>query len=99
MQRYLYQLDTTLMFGVGAAFDYHTGLVRDAPRWVKRIGMQWLHRLMQDPRRLWRRYLRSNSAFLWHIALQLTGLRDYPPTRLRIESWLPAQPRDIPGRG
>jgi len=99
MQRYLYQLDTTLMFGVGAAFDYHTGLVRDAPRWVKRIGMQWLHRLMQDPRRLWRRYLRSNSAFLWHIALQLTGLREYPPTETTVGSWLPALQRDTSGRG
>jgi N-acetylglucosaminyldiphosphoundecaprenol N-acetyl-beta-D-mannosaminyltransferase len=75
MNRYLHQLDTTLMFGVGAAFDYHTGRIQDAPEWVKRMGMQWLHRLKQDPRRLWKRYARNNLTFLWHIGLQLTGLR------------------------
>lgn len=81
MHRYLPLLDTTLIFGVGAAYDFHTGRILDAPQWVKTIGMQWLHRLMQDPRRLWKRYLRNNPAFLWHIALQLSGLREYPPTR------------------
>ena len=77
MHRYLHLLDTTLMFGVGAAYDFHTGRIQDAPQWIKTIGMQWLHRLMQDPRRLWKRYLRNNPAFLWHIALQLSGLRQY----------------------
>jgi N-acetylglucosaminyldiphosphoundecaprenol N-acetyl-beta-D-mannosaminyltransferase len=75
----LNRLDTTLMFGVGAAFDYHTDRIKDSPRWVKQIGMQWFHRLMQDPRRLWKRYLRCNSTFLWKIALQMAGLRDYSP--------------------
>ena len=81
MHRYLDRLDTTLMFGVGAAYDFHTGRIQDAPQWVKTIGMQWLHRLMQDPRRLWKRYLRNNPAFLWHIALQLSGLRQYTPAQ------------------
>jgi N-acetylglucosaminyldiphosphoundecaprenol N-acetyl-beta-D-mannosaminyltransferase len=87
MHRYLHRLDTTLMFGVGAAYDFHTGRIHDAPQWIKTIGMQWMHRLLQDPRRLWKRYLRNNPAFLWHIALQLSGLRQYPPTRLK---YLPA---------
>jgi N-acetylglucosaminyldiphosphoundecaprenol N-acetyl-beta-D-mannosaminyltransferase len=78
MYRYLPMLETKLMFGVGAAFDFHTGRIRDCADWVKRAGLQWLHRLLQDPQRLWRRYLWSNSAFIWHIALQLTGLRRYP---------------------
>ncbi|MGO4213975.1 WecB/TagA/CpsF family glycosyltransferase [Terriglobus sp. 2YAB30_2] len=64
-------LDATLMFGVGAAFDYHTGRIKDAPEWVKTIGMQWLHRLIQDPRRLMARYLRNNPAFVGKIILQL----------------------------
>jgi N-acetylglucosaminyldiphosphoundecaprenol N-acetyl-beta-D-mannosaminyltransferase len=81
MHRYLHRLDTTLMFGVGAAYDFHTGRIQDAPQWVKTIGMQWLHRLVQDPRRLWKRYLRNNPAFLWHIALQLSGLRQYTPAQ------------------
>lgn len=82
MHRYLHLLDTTLMFGVGAAYDFHTGRIQDAPQWMKTIGMQWLHRLLQDPRRLWKRYFRNNPAFLWHIALQLSGLRHYPATRI-----------------
>ena len=82
MHRYLHLLDTTLMFGVGAAYDFHTDRIQDAPQWIKTIGMQWLHRLLQDPRRLWKRYFRNNPAFLWHIALQLSGLRHYPSTTL-----------------
>jgi N-acetylglucosaminyldiphosphoundecaprenol N-acetyl-beta-D-mannosaminyltransferase len=82
MMRILPLLDSCLMFGVGAAFDFHTGRIKDAPQWVKRAGLQWLHRLIQDPRRLFWRYLRNNTAFLWHISLQLTGLRTYPPTEV-----------------
>lgn len=77
MARYLPMLDTKLMFGVGAAFDYHTGRIRDCAQWIKRAGLQWLHRLIQDPRHLWWRYLRNNPAFLWHVAWQLSGLREY----------------------
>jgi N-acetylglucosaminyldiphosphoundecaprenol N-acetyl-beta-D-mannosaminyltransferase len=79
MRRFLPLLDTTLMFGVGAAYDFHTGRIHDAPQWIKTIGMQWMHRLVQDPRRLWKRYVRNNPPFLMHIALQLTGIRAYPP--------------------
>ena len=82
MMRFLPLLDSTVMFGVGAAFDFHTGRIKDAPQWVKGAGLQWLHRLIQDPRRLFWRYLRNNSSFLWHITLQLTGLREYPQTQV-----------------
>jgi N-acetylglucosaminyldiphosphoundecaprenol N-acetyl-beta-D-mannosaminyltransferase len=88
MHRYLHRLDTTLMFGVGAAFDFHTGRIQDAPRWIKRAGVQWLHRLIQEPHRLWKRYLHNNSTFLWHIALQLSGLREYPPAGLKVDNRL-----------
>jgi len=81
MQRMIPHLDTRLMFGVGAAFDFLTGRIRDCPLWVKQAGLHWLQRLVQDPRRLWRRNL-TNTAFLWHIGLQLTGMRSYP---LRVE--------------
>jgi N-acetylglucosaminyldiphosphoundecaprenol N-acetyl-beta-D-mannosaminyltransferase len=86
MSRYIPLLDVTLMFGVGAAYDFHTGRIHDAPSWIKRIGMQWFHRLLQDPRRLWKRYLRNNPPFLWHIALQLTGLRPYPRTEVKVKA-------------
>jgi len=82
MIRFLPLLESTMMFGVGAAFDFHTGRIKDSPQWVKRAGLQWLHRLIQDPRHLLWRYARNNSAFLWHIALQLTGLREYPPAEV-----------------
>ena len=75
MHRYLPVLDTRLMVGVGAAFDYHTGRIRDSADWVKKAGLQWAHRLIQDPRRLWKRYLRNNPAFLWCIASQLIADR------------------------
>jgi N-acetylglucosaminyldiphosphoundecaprenol N-acetyl-beta-D-mannosaminyltransferase len=77
MARYLPQFETKLMFGVGAAFDFHTGRIKDCPEWVKRCGLQWLDRLLQDPKHLWKRYLRNNPAFLVAIALQLIGLRSY----------------------
>ena len=76
MRRLLPQLDHGLLLGVGAAFDFHTGRIRDCAPWIKRVGLQWLHRLVQEPRRLWRRNL-LNATFLWHIALQLTGLKRY----------------------
>jgi N-acetylglucosaminyldiphosphoundecaprenol N-acetyl-beta-D-mannosaminyltransferase len=79
MHRYLPALETTLMFGVGAAFDFHTGRLKDSPQWVKTLGMQWFHRFLQQPRHVWKRYLRNNPAFLWHIAMQLTGLKSYAP--------------------
>jgi N-acetylglucosaminyldiphosphoundecaprenol N-acetyl-beta-D-mannosaminyltransferase len=81
MMRLLPLLESVLMFGVGAAFDFHTGRIKDSPQWVKRAGLQWMHRLVQDPRHLFWRYVRNNSAFVWHILLQLTGLRAYPPTK------------------
>jgi N-acetylglucosaminyldiphosphoundecaprenol N-acetyl-beta-D-mannosaminyltransferase len=79
MERYLPLLNTTLMFGVGAAFDFHTGRIADCSEWIKRCGLQWFHRLLQDPKHLWRRYLRNNPSFLFSITLQLLGLRSYPP--------------------
>jgi N-acetylglucosaminyldiphosphoundecaprenol N-acetyl-beta-D-mannosaminyltransferase len=75
MRRYLPLLDTSLMFGVGAAFDFHTGRIRDCADWIKRAGLQWFHRLVQDPGRLLWRYLRNNPEFVWRIALQLLGVR------------------------
>ena len=78
MAEYLPRLDTTLMFGVGAAFDFHSGRVRQAPRWIQRSGLEWFYRLCCEPRRLARRYLVNNPLFLWRIAGQLLGLRKYP---------------------
>lgn len=79
MQRYAKLLGAPVMVGVGAAFDYHTGRIRDSADWVKKAGLQWLHRLIQDPRRLWKRYLRNNPAFMWRITVQLLTERNSSP--------------------
>jgi len=78
MAEFLPKLDVTLMAGVGAAFDFHSGRVRQAPRWIQRSGFEWLYRLATQPRRLARRYLINNPRFLWGVAQQLSGLRKYP---------------------
>lgn len=85
MAEYLPSLNTTLMVGVGAAFDFHTGRIKDSPQWLKRSGLQWLHRLLQEPSRLWQRYLVNNPQFIFQAGLQLAGLRQYilPPVQLR----------------
>ncbi len=77
MAKYSGKIYTKIMVGVGAAFDLHTGLIKDAPDWVKFSGLQWLHRLAQDPRRLWKRYLINNPKFLWKLTLQLTHVSHY----------------------
>lgn len=77
MAKYLSRLDTKIMFGVGAAFDIHTGHIKDAPDWMKSSGLQWLHRLLQEPRRLAKRYLINNPIFLWRITKQLIGISKY----------------------
>jgi N-acetylglucosaminyldiphosphoundecaprenol N-acetyl-beta-D-mannosaminyltransferase len=70
-------LDASVLIGVGAAFDFHSGLVAQAPAWMQRSGLEWLFRLLTDPRRLWRRYVVDNPWFLWEILLQRLGLRRY----------------------
>jgi N-acetylglucosaminyldiphosphoundecaprenol N-acetyl-beta-D-mannosaminyltransferase len=73
------ELNAAVMVGVGAAFDFHSGRMRQAPRWIQRSGFEWLFRLAIEPRRLAPRYLKNNPLFLIRIALQLSGLRQYPP--------------------
>lgn len=61
-----------VMIGVGAAFDYHAGTIARAPLWMQRNGLEWLHRLWSEPRRLWRRYLITNTLFMVGMFKQLT---------------------------
>jgi N-acetylglucosaminyldiphosphoundecaprenol N-acetyl-beta-D-mannosaminyltransferase len=78
MAEFLPRLDVTLMIGVGAAFDFHSGRVKQAPRWMQRTGLEWFYRLCQEPGRLAKRYLRNNPLFVVKIAGQLCGLKKYP---------------------
>lgn len=65
------RLEAPVLIAVGAAFNFHAGSVRQAPRWVMRIGMEWFFRLLIEPRRLWRRYLIGNVRFIVLICRQL----------------------------
>jgi N-acetylglucosaminyldiphosphoundecaprenol N-acetyl-beta-D-mannosaminyltransferase len=78
MAAYWQKLDARIFLGVGAAFDFHAGRVRQAPRWMQRSGLEWLFRLACEPRRLWKRYFKNNPLFLLRAAAQLSGLRKYP---------------------
>jgi N-acetylglucosaminyldiphosphoundecaprenol N-acetyl-beta-D-mannosaminyltransferase len=57
-------LEAPVLLGVGAAFDFHAGRIKQAPRWMQNTGLEWLYRLSREPRRLWRRYLRNNPGFV-----------------------------------
>jgi len=78
MAEFLPKLDVTLMIGVGAAFDFHAGRVKQAPRWMQRSGLEWFYRLCSEPRRLGRRYLRNNPLFVLGFLAQWLGLKRYP---------------------
>ncbi|MGB7346299.1 MAG: WecB/TagA/CpsF family glycosyltransferase [Pirellulaceae bacterium] len=77
MADHIDSINGTLFIGIGAAFDFHTGRVRQAPYWMQRSGLEWLFRLGMEPKRLWRRYLVGNTRFLFKFFLQQTGLRTY----------------------
>jgi N-acetylglucosaminyldiphosphoundecaprenol N-acetyl-beta-D-mannosaminyltransferase len=64
------RLAAPLLVGVGAAFDFHAGLISQAPRWMQRSGLEWVYRLSREPRRLWRRYARYNPRFIAGFAAQ-----------------------------
>jgi N-acetylglucosaminyldiphosphoundecaprenol N-acetyl-beta-D-mannosaminyltransferase len=68
MQTMSDHLDVPVLAGVGAAFDFIAGTKKEAPAWMKRAGLQWLHRLVSEPTRLWRRYILGNSRFVWLLA-------------------------------
>jgi N-acetylglucosaminyldiphosphoundecaprenol N-acetyl-beta-D-mannosaminyltransferase len=65
-----------VMLGVGAAFDFHAGTVPRAPEWMRDHGLEWLHRLASEPRRLWRRYWVTNTLFVSGVLRQLSGRRE-----------------------
>src|SRR5208283_908880 len=70
-------LRVPVMVGVGAAFDFHTGRVAQAPEWMREHGLEWLFRMVKEPRRLWRRYLVYGSEFVFNVMLQELRLRKF----------------------
>jgi N-acetylglucosaminyldiphosphoundecaprenol N-acetyl-beta-D-mannosaminyltransferase len=77
MAEHVGRLSAPVLAGVGAAFDFQAGLKRQAPRWVQQSGLEWVFRLLMEPRRLWRRYLINNPWFLWLMLLQALGKEPY----------------------
>jgi len=80
-ERWMYEfkddLNVPVMLGVGAAFDLNTGRLKQAPRWMRENGLEWLFRLLAEPKRLWRRYLIYGSQFLWNVLLETLKIRQF----------------------
>lgn len=74
-------LTASLLVGVGAAFDFHAGIVSQAPAWMQRNGLEWLYRLSREPKRLWRRYLTQNPRFVVGFGRQYWRTRQAQPSR------------------
>lgn len=77
MAEYRSALHASVLIGVGAAFDFHAGITRQAPRWMQPLCLEWIFRLLVEPTRLWRRYLINNPQFVLLFALQRLGLRNH----------------------
>jgi N-acetylglucosaminyldiphosphoundecaprenol N-acetyl-beta-D-mannosaminyltransferase len=75
MARMRDRLEPPILIGVGAAFDFHAGLVPQAPNWLQEAGLEWAYRLAHEPRRLWRRYVRYNPRFVAAFTRQLADQR------------------------
>ena len=77
MDKNITRLNAKVLIGVGAAFDFHAGLKKQAPSWMQRNGLEWFFRLLTEPRRLWRRYFINNPTFLMLVLCQLSGIKKY----------------------
>jgi N-acetylglucosaminyldiphosphoundecaprenol N-acetyl-beta-D-mannosaminyltransferase len=77
MHQHCDRVNVPVMVGVGAAFDMHTGRVRQAPSWMRENGLEWFYRLVHEPQRLWHRYLVLGSSFVCNVSLELAGLRTF----------------------
>jgi N-acetylglucosaminyldiphosphoundecaprenol N-acetyl-beta-D-mannosaminyltransferase len=84
MAEHVGRIEAPVMIGVGAAFDFHAGLKKQAPQWIQQSGFEWLFRLGTEPRRLWKRYLRNNPEFVY-LAMQ-DAWRAYRAERDRTEA-------------
>jgi N-acetylglucosaminyldiphosphoundecaprenol N-acetyl-beta-D-mannosaminyltransferase len=71
------RVKAAVMVGVGAAFDFHTGRAKRAPKWMGENGLEWAYRLWREPRRLWRRYLVNGAEFVVRVGMEEMGMRKY----------------------
>lgn len=78
-----HRLNVPVMLGVGAAFDMNSGMTRRAPAWMRKDGLEWLYRLLSEPRRLWKRYLFTIPKAMWFVGLEVLGFRSRGRTKTR----------------
>ena len=91
MHEHRSRLHVPVVVGVGAAFDMLSGRRRQAPRWMRERGLEWLFRLLQEPRRLWRRYLVYGSKFIAYLLLESLRLRNSEASGSRLAKQTPGQ--------
>jgi N-acetylglucosaminyldiphosphoundecaprenol N-acetyl-beta-D-mannosaminyltransferase len=94
MAEHVGRLDVPALIGVGAAFDFHAGLKPQAPRWMQHSGLEWLFRLGTEPRRLWKRYLINNPAFVWLAMQELWRTAPHVQPQMTAAAPLPVTPQD-----
>jgi biofilm PGA synthesis N-glycosyltransferase PgaC len=97
VERHRERLNVPVIMGVGGSFDVLAGFVPRAPRWMQSIGMEWSWRLLMEPRKLWKRYLTTNSEFIWLSAREIVARRLGLPLAANSQATL-KQPRDTPYR-
>ena len=74
-ERHRRRLNVPVIIGVGGSFDVLAGFIRRAPRWMQSLGMEWFWRLLMEPRKLWKRYLTTNSEFIWFAGREIVARR------------------------
>ena len=74
-ERHRQRLDVPVIMGVGGSFDVLAGFIKRAPRWVQSLGLEWFWRLLMEPRKLWKRYLITNSEFIWLAGREIVARR------------------------
>jgi N-acetylglucosaminyldiphosphoundecaprenol N-acetyl-beta-D-mannosaminyltransferase len=77
MYEFRNRLTVPVLIGVGAAYDFLTGRLKQAPVWMQEHGLEWFYRFAHEPKRLWRRYLVHGPNFVWNVGLELAGLRKF----------------------
>lgn len=80
IHQHLDQLQVKAAIGVGGLFDFYSGRIPRAPMWMRKLGIEWLFRMLQEPKRLWKRYLIGNIVFMVHVFREKLGLDKYYPT-------------------
>jgi N-acetylglucosaminyldiphosphoundecaprenol N-acetyl-beta-D-mannosaminyltransferase len=81
-ERHRQRLEVPVIMGVGGSFDVLAGFIKRAPRWIQSLGLEWFWRLLMEPRKLWKRYLTTNSEFIWLAGLEIVARRLGRPVAL-----------------